>query len=64
MVTIGFIVDKEGTVTDPYIAHSVEYSLDAEALKIIKASGKWEPATQNGHIVKSYKTQPINFRLE
>jgi len=64
MVIIGFMVDPEGAVTNPYIARSIEYSLDEEALKIIKASGKWEAATQHGQVVKSYKTQPINFRLE
>jgi protein TonB len=62
-VRVVFIIDKQGNVADPYIAHSVEYSLDEEALRIIKESGKWSPAFQNGKIVKSYKAQPIRFRL-
>jgi periplasmic protein TonB len=63
-VRVGFVVDKSGNVMDPYISLSVEYSLDEEALRIIKESGKWEPAFQNAHNVKSYKLQPINFRLQ
>jgi protein TonB len=63
-VSVLFIVDKSGNVIDPYISGSVEYSLDEEALRIVKGSGKWEPAFQNDHNVKSYKMQPINFRLE
>jgi periplasmic protein TonB len=63
-VGVRFIVDKTGNVIDPYVSASVEYSLDEAALKIIKDSGKWEPAFQNGHNVKSYKMQPINFRLQ
>jgi periplasmic protein TonB len=63
-VAVRFIVDKQGFVIDPVIGHSVEYSLDAEAMRIIKNSGKWQPAFQNGHNVKSYKQQPINFRLQ
>lgn len=63
-VIVDFVVDKVGNVTDPYISASVEYSLDEEALRIIKESGKWEPAFQNAHNVKSYKRQPINFRLQ
>jgi protein TonB len=63
-VRVGFVVDKAGKVLDTYISKSVEYSLDEEALRIINESGKWEPAFQNGHQVKSYKLQPINFRLE
>ncbi len=61
---VRFIVDKEGFVIEPVISRSVEYSIDAEAMRIIKNSGKWQPAFQNGHNVKSYKQQPINFRLE
>jgi protein TonB len=63
-VRVNFVVDKSGNVVDPYIDASVEYSLDEEALRIIKNSGKWEPAFQNAHNVKSYKLQPINFRLQ
>lgn len=63
-VRVGFVVDKAGKVLDTYINKSVEYSLDEEALRIINESGKWEPAFQNGQQVKSYKLQPINFRLE
>jgi protein TonB len=62
-VRVEFVVDKAGNVIDPYISRSVEYSLDEEALRIINGSGKWEPAFQNGHNVKSYKLQPINFKL-
>jgi periplasmic protein TonB len=63
-VSINFVVDIAGNVIDPYVSASVEYSLDDEALKMINGSGKWEPAFQNGKNVKSYKLQPINFRLE
>ncbi len=37
--------------------------LRAEAVRVIKKSGKWTPAVQNGHHVKSYKKQPIGFRI-
>jgi len=38
--------------------------LRAEAVRVIKKSGKWTAAVQNGRQVKSYKKQPITFRLE
>jgi len=63
-VRVAFIVDKEGRVEEPFIARSVEYSLDEESLRIIQGSGKWTPAFQNGKLVKSYKIQPVNFRLK
>lgn len=61
---VDFIIDQEGNIIDSYIARSVEYSLDWEALRIIRSSGKWQPAFQNGHTVKSYKRHPIYFVLE
>lgn len=63
MVAIRFIVDENGNVVEPVVGRSVEFSIDEEAIRIIRVSGKWEPAYQNGHNVKSYKSQPMNFRL-
>jgi periplasmic protein TonB len=62
-VRIEFIVDKDGNVIEPIVARSVEWSLDDESITIIKESGKWTPAFQNGRIVKSYKIQPVVYRL-
>jgi len=61
MVGVQFIVDKEGNVEYESIFCSVEYSLDKEALRIIRNSPKWIPALQNGKPVRSYKKQPIVF---
>ncbi|MDF2192969.1 energy transducer TonB [Paraflavitalea sp. CAU 1676] len=62
-VVIQFIVDKEGNVSDVEAISGPE-ELRAEAVRVIKKSGKWTPAVQNGRQVKSYKKQPIVFRLE
>lgn len=62
-VVVQFIVDKEGNVSDVE-AISGPQELRAEAVRVIKKSGKWTPAVQNGRQVKSYKKQPIVFRLE
>jgi len=63
-VVIQFIVDTEGHVIDPEIVKSVEYSLDQEALRLIEKSPVWSVAIQDGRKVKSYKKQPITFRLQ
>ncbi|GAO41470.1 energy transducer TonB [Flavihumibacter petaseus] len=62
-VVVQFIVDKEGNVSDVE-AVSGPKELHDEAVRVIKKSGKWTPAVQNGRQVKSYKKQPITFRLE
>src|SRR5882724_551997 len=53
-IIVQFIVDKEGVVSDVE-AISGPNELRSEAIRVIKKSGKWEPAVQNGRKVKSYK---------
>jgi protein TonB len=62
-VVVQFIVDKEGNVSDVE-AVSGPSELKDEAVRVIKKSGRWTPAVQNGRQVKSYKKQPVKFRLE
>ena len=62
-VTVQFIVDKDGVVSDVE-AIAGPNELRAEAVRVIKKSGTWEPAVQNGRKVRSYKKQPVTFRLE
>ncbi len=49
-VVVAFMVDTKGVVNDSYIYRSVEYSLDEEALRIIRKSGKWVPAVKEGEM--------------
>ena len=64
-VVVQFIVDKEGNVSDvEAVSGPTNGGLRDEAMRVIKKSGKWEPAVQNGRKVKSYKKQPITFKLE
>lgn len=62
-VIIQFIVDMTGNVSDVNAISGPE-ELRAAAINVIKKSGKWTPAIQNGQKVKSYKKQPVAFRLD
>lgn len=62
-VVVQFIVDTEGNVRDVK-ALSGPALLADESVKLIKSSGRWIPARQDGQAVNSYKKQPIVFRLE
>lgn len=63
-VMLQFVVDKEGNVTNvEVISGPTEGGLRKEAIRVIKHSGKWIPAIQDGRPVKSYKKQPIIFSL-
>ena len=64
-VVVQFIVDKEGNVSDVQaIGGPDNGGLRDEAVRVIKKSGKWTPAIQNGRQVRSYKKQPITFRID
>ena len=60
-VMVQFIIDTTGKVADPKIVVSVEFSLDQEALRLIKESSSWTPGTRNGQKVNAYRRQPITF---
>jgi protein TonB len=63
-VTVRFIVDKDGNVSDVEAVGGPEQGgLREEAVRVIKKSGKWTPAQQNGRYVKSYKEQPVTFEM-
>jgi hypothetical protein len=56
-------VNTEGVLEDIEIYKSVEFSLDEESVRMIVKSPRWTPAVQYGKKVKSYKRQPIVYRL-
>ncbi|HTQ27785.1 MAG TPA: energy transducer TonB [Puia sp.] len=62
-VIVQFIVDKEGVVSDVQAISGPDLLRDA-AVEVFKKSPKWEPAFQYGRKVKSYKKQPVVFRLQ
>jgi len=63
-VVVQFIVRANGTISDIGIDQSVEPSLDAEALRVIKSMPDWTPAIIGGRYSDSYMKQPITFRLK
>ena len=64
IITVQFIVDKEGHVSEVQaVSGPGEGGLREEAIRVIRNSGTWIPAIQNGRKVKSYKKQPVVFKL-
>lgn len=62
-VIVQFIVDEKGDLSEIQ-ALSGHPLLAEEAIRVIQRSGRWTPAISHGRKVKSYKKQPITFRLQ
>ncbi len=63
-VYVSFIVDQKGKVQDVQIARGINYYLDQEAIRIVRAMPLWIPGSLNGKPVKVSYTIPINFVLQ
>ena len=62
-VILGFVVEKDGSIKDVKILKSVDPEIDAEAVRVISQSPKWNPGIQHGVPVKVSYITPINFTL-
>jgi protein TonB len=63
-VVVQFVVDLDGNVSDVKSISGPEAGgLREEAERVIRKSGKWVPAVQNGRHVKSYRRQPVIFSI-
>ena len=63
-VILQFIVDKKGRLSDIKVVRSVESSLDAEAVRVVKSMPRWNPGIEKGKAVKVRYTLPVTFRLQ
>ena len=63
-VTVQFVVEKDGSVTDVKTMKSVDPSLDREAERVVKSMPKWIPGKQNGSAVRVKYFVPVVFRLQ
>ncbi|WP_158825369.1 energy transducer TonB [Mucilaginibacter lacusdianchii] len=59
-----FIVEKDGALSNVKILRSSDESFATEAVRVVSASPKWKPGTQNGKMVRVQYTVPIVFSLD
>lgn len=59
-----FVVETDGSISQPTIVKSVDPLLDAEALRVISAMPKWKPGKQNGQVVRVKYTVPLSFHFD
>ena len=63
-VTVSFVVERDGSITDVKVVRSVDPSLDREATRVVRSMPRWSPGKQNGSAVRVKYTVPVVFRLQ
>ena len=61
VVVISFFVEKDGYLSNFRVEKGFNKEFDKEALRVIKKSPRWIPATRNSRPIKSKSSAPISF---
>ena len=62
-VTVRFIVEKDGSISNVKPVLSVHPLLDKEAVRVVESMPKWSPGKQNGKPVRVRFNVPVMFKL-
>lgn len=60
---VTFIVEKDGSISNPKVTRSISPELDREAINVIKRMPKWNPGFNNGRPARVRFTLPVTFKL-
>ena len=63
-VFVGFIVEKDGSVSNVKVLRGIGGGCDEEAVRVISGLLKWKPGKQDGKPVRVSYQMPINFKLQ
>jgi TonB family protein len=63
-VIVQFVIEKDGTVTNPKVVRSIDPLFDKEALRIVSIMPKWIPARRNGNVIRTTYVVPVTFRVK
>lgn len=63
-VYIGFVVEKDGSISNIQLLRGIGYGCDEVALKAIKEMPNWIPGEQRGKKVRVKYTLPIRFQTK
>ena len=62
-VTVRFIVEKDGSISDVKPVLSVHPLLNKEAVRVVESMPKWSPGKHNGKPVRVRFNLPVMFKL-
>lgn len=62
-VTVQFVVEKDGSISNVKVVRGKDPDLDKEAVRVVKSMPKFIPGRMNGQSVRVFYTLPVNFKL-
>lgn len=63
-VLVMFVVETDGSISNVRLAKKVFPSLDAEAVRVVKAMPKWNPGKEKGKPVRVNFSLPVVFSVK
>ena len=63
-VFVGFIVEKDGSITNVQVLRGIGGGCDEEAVRVVQSLPKFKPGKQRGNPVRVQYTLPIVFKLQ
>lgn len=63
-VTVQFVVEKDGSITNVKVVRGKHPALDQEAVRVVKKMPKWVPGRNNGAPVRVIYMLPVTFKLQ
>lgn len=63
LVSVSFVVEKDGSLTDIKLLRDIGSGCGQEALRVVKEMPKWKPAKLKGEIVRMQFNLPVKFTL-
>ncbi len=62
-VYVTFVVEKDGSISNPKLLRDIGFGCGAEAIRVVKAMPKWNPGKQRGKPVRVQFNLPVSFSL-
>ena len=63
-VMVGFVVEKDGSISDVKVVKGIGGGCDEEAVRVVNAMPKWKPGMDKGKPVRVSYMMPFSFKLQ
>ncbi|SIN71098.1 energy transducer TonB [Algoriphagus halophilus] len=63
VVIVSFVVQKDGSISNPEILRGIGAGCDEEAIRVVKAFPSWTPGEKDGEKVNTQIQLPVKYML-